>query len=86
MYPKNSKTHKLLAILTSTAEGTMRQLTKSSHVDSNVRCKASRRHHVPKRQQRLCASQFSQVPIPKHNTNKKHIGSLYLLATIMFSQ
>lgn len=47
-------TNRLLAILTSSAEGTMRELTTRSDVDCEVRCE-SRANYTVQRQQRLCA-------------------------------
>lgn len=55
IYPKNRirLTKKLLAILTSTAKGTMRQLATSPHVNRQMRCQPRSRRHAMQRHQRL---------------------------------
>lgn len=70
-------TKRPLAILTSTAEGTMRQLAKSPNIDSEVGCQAGSCCHAVNWQKGLYASQFSQAPRvwkqqKTDKRNKKH--------------
>lgn len=59
------KTHKesLLAILTSAAEGTLRELAAGAGLYRQVRSEAGSGNHAVKRKERLRASQLSQRPI-----------------------
>lgn len=62
MFPINKTHRRILAILTSMAEGTMRKLAESSCANTEVWCRAGSTHDAVHGQQRLCASQFSQLP------------------------